>query len=64
LLAFADQTDQAVNCTVRAFNAGADPERVLEIEALDSSEWLIWADDRDRRAVDAAESISALAPAG
>jgi hypothetical protein len=61
LLAFADEVDQAVNCTLHAFCGKTASERVMEIEALDSSEWVIWADDNDSGAVESAESIASIA---
>jgi hypothetical protein len=63
LLAFADEVDQAVNCTLQAFRGRTEPERAMEIEALDSSEWIIWADDNDSGAVESAESIASIAAA-
>jgi hypothetical protein len=61
LVDFADDVDQAVNCTLQAFRGTTDTERVMEIEALDSSEWIIWADDNDGGAVESAERISSIA---
>jgi hypothetical protein len=61
---FADQVDQAVNCTLQAYRAGTTPRRVLEIEALDSTEWIVWADDDDQAAVDAATRIGHLLDPG
>jgi hypothetical protein len=61
---FADQVNQAVNCTLQAYREGATSRRVLDIEALDSTEWIVWADDDDQAAVDAATRIGHLLDPG
>jgi hypothetical protein len=57
---FADQVDKAVNCTLQAYREGATPGRILEIETLDGTEWIVWADDDDQAVVDAATRIGHL----